>query len=75
MRPADVKDLQRYFVRLLSKQNGVTISLTPEAQRQLEAYNWPNNISVRKMDMNTVGRVVVNVTVNISVNISVSAVL
>jgi transcriptional regulator with AAA-type ATPase domain len=75
VRPADVKDLQRYFVRLLSKQNGVTISLTPEAQRQLEAYNWPNNISVRKMDMNTLCIVMVNITVNISVKFSVGAVL
>lgn len=49
VRPSDVLDLSRYFVRLLSKQQGVRLALTPEAERQLLAYNYPNNVVVSSL--------------------------
>lgn len=47
VRPADIIDLERYFMRVLSKQRGVRLTLTGEAERQLVAYTFPNNIVVR----------------------------
>lgn len=46
MRPADILDFQRYFMRLISKEQGVKLSLTPEAERSLLAYSFPDNIIV-----------------------------
>eukprot|EP00879_Flechtneria_rotunda_P013356 GHRR01013946.1.p1 GENE.GHRR01013946.1~~GHRR01013946.1.p1 ORF type:complete len:902 (+),score=300.53 GHRR01013946.1:340-3045(+) len=45
VRPADILDLARYFVRLLSKQRGVRLQLTPEAERTLASYTFPNNVN------------------------------
>jgi hypothetical protein len=47
VRPADIVDLERYFMRVLSKQKGVRLALTPEAERTLLGYSFPNNIVVR----------------------------
>eukprot|EP00883_Tetradesmus_obliquus_P009178 jgi/Sobl393_1/19957/SZX72903.1 len=44
VRPADIVDLERYFMRVLSKQKGVRLALTPEAERTLLGYSFPNNI-------------------------------
>jgi transcriptional regulator with GAF, ATPase, and Fis domain len=41
-------DLERYFMRVLSKQKGVRLALTPEAERTLLGYSFPNNIVVRE---------------------------
>ncbi len=48
VRPADILDLERYFMKTLSKQKGVVLKLTAEAERQLVAYTFPNNITVRQ---------------------------
>jgi hypothetical protein len=48
VRPADIVDLERYFMRVLSKQKGVRLALTPEAERTLLGYSFPNNIVVRQ---------------------------
>lgn len=48
MRPADVADLQKLFVRGIAKSRGQgSLSLTPEAVLQLESYSFPGNIKVR----------------------------
>eukprot|EP00882_Tetradesmus_deserticola_P011080 GHRQ01011715.1.p1 GENE.GHRQ01011715.1~~GHRQ01011715.1.p1 ORF type:complete len:603 (+),score=315.83 GHRQ01011715.1:299-2107(+) len=44
VRPADIIDLERYLMRVLSKQKGVRLALTPEAERTLLGYSFPNNI-------------------------------
>lgn len=46
VRPADVLDFIRYFMRVVSKEQGVKLTLTPEAERALLAYNFPDNIAV-----------------------------
>lgn len=46
VRPADIIDLERYFMKIISKRNGVKLTLTPEAERQLATYTFPNNINV-----------------------------
>lgn len=46
VRPADILDLERYFLRVISKRSGVKLTLTPEAERQLISYTFPNNITV-----------------------------
>jgi transcriptional regulator with GAF, ATPase, and Fis domain len=46
-------DLERYFMRVLSKQKGVRLALTPEAERTLLGYSFPNNIVVRGSDWGT----------------------
>lgn len=38
VRPADILDMQRYLLRIISRQRGETLSLTPEAERQLLSY-------------------------------------
>ncbi|KAL3157783.1 hypothetical protein ABBQ32_012207 [Trebouxia sp. C0010 RCD-2024] len=45
VRPADVADLQRLFVRGVAMSRGQgSLSLTPEAVLQLESYSFPGNI-------------------------------
>jgi len=46
VRPADVLDFVRYFMRVVSKEQGVKLTLTPEAERALLAYNFPDNVAV-----------------------------
>ena len=49
MRPADIADMAVYFSRQLAKRSAVRqLGLTPGALRQLESYNFPNNIRVRQ---------------------------
>lgn len=49
LRPADVKDLQRYYLRELARRQGSgggsmpRLSITDAALKQLESYNWPGN--------------------------------
>jgi hypothetical protein len=38
VRPADILDMQRYLLRIISRQRGEALSLTPEAERQLLSY-------------------------------------
>eukprot|EP00878_Enallax_costatus_P004842 GHUV01005096.1.p1 GENE.GHUV01005096.1~~GHUV01005096.1.p1 ORF type:complete len:906 (+),score=289.25 GHUV01005096.1:167-2884(+) len=45
VRPADIIDLERYFLKVISKRSGVKLTLTPEAERQLITYTFPNNIT------------------------------
>ncbi|KXZ56033.1 hypothetical protein GPECTOR_2g1585 [Gonium pectorale] len=53
LRPSDIKDLQRYFVRELARRSAggpgsgpsPRVDLTPAALRQLESYGWPGNIT------------------------------
>ena len=48
VRPADVADLQKLFVRGIAKSRGQgSLALTPEAVLQLESYSFPGNIKVR----------------------------
>lgn len=47
MRPADILDLERYYMRVVSKEQGVKLTLTQEAERALLAYSFPENITVR----------------------------
>ncbi|KAL0019848.1 hypothetical protein WJX79_006536 [Trebouxia sp. C0005] len=45
VRPADVADLQKLFVRGIAKSRGQgSLALTPEAVLQLESYSFPGNI-------------------------------
>ena len=47
VRPADVADLQKLFVRGIAKSRGQgPLSLTPEAVLQPESYSFPGNIKV-----------------------------
>jgi transcriptional regulator with AAA-type ATPase domain len=46
VRPADILDLERYYMRLVSKEQGVKLTLTQEAERALLAYSFPENITV-----------------------------
>lgn len=46
MRPSDILDFERYFMRLISKEQGVKLTLTQEAERALLAYSFPDNIIV-----------------------------
>ena len=47
VRPADVADLQKLFVRGIAKSRGQgPLALTPEAVLQLESYSFPGNIKV-----------------------------
>ena len=47
IRPADVADLQKLFVRDIAKSRGQgSLTLTPEAVLQLESYSFPGNIKV-----------------------------
>ena len=47
VRPADVADMAVYFSRQLSKRSAVRqLGLTSGAVRQLESYDFPNNIQV-----------------------------
>ncbi|GIL70179.1 hypothetical protein Vretifemale_1031, partial [Volvox reticuliferus] len=52
LRPGDVKDLQRFYLRQVVRQlDGATstssprFAVTPAAVRQLESYTWPGNIT------------------------------
>lgn len=44
VRPADILDLQRWYLKDIARTTGVKLSLTPEAERQLQAYSFPGNI-------------------------------
>ena len=47
MRPADIADMAVYFSRQLAKRSAVRqLGLTSGALRQLESYDFPNNIQV-----------------------------
>ena len=46
VRPSDILDFERYFMKLISKEQGVRLRLTPEAERALLAYSFPDNITV-----------------------------
>ena len=47
VRPGDVADLQKLFVRGIAKSRGQgSLTLTPEAVLQLESYSFPGNIKV-----------------------------
>ena len=47
VRPADIADLQKLFVRGIAKSRGQgSLTLTPEAVLQLESYSFPGNIKV-----------------------------
>ena len=51
VRPADVADMAVYFSRQLSKRSAVRqLGLTSGAVRQLESYDFPNNIQVLPID-------------------------
>ncbi|PNH01184.1 Nif-specific regulatory protein [Tetrabaena socialis] len=50
LRPADVKDLQRFYLAQAARQAGSgdatpRLAITPAALRQLESYGWPGNIT------------------------------
>lgn len=55
LRPADVKDLQRFYLKQVQSKlalqgsegegGAARLAVTPAALRQLEAYTWPGNIS------------------------------
>lgn len=47
VRPEDIDDLTRYFIRSLGRQRGIgrSLELTPEALKRLEAGQYPNNVS------------------------------
>ena len=48
MRASDVAELQQYLLKQAARRRGVSsLSLTPAAVRQLQSYNYPNNIQVR----------------------------
>jgi DNA-binding NtrC family response regulator len=55
-RPEDILPLSRHFLEFYSTEAGRPISLTPEAERALCAYNWPGN--VRELE-NVIERAVV----------------
>ena len=45
VRPGDVADLARYFVRQAARRKGLPqANMTQEAIRHLESYTFPNNI-------------------------------
>ncbi|KAK9840246.1 hypothetical protein WJX74_006102 [Apatococcus lobatus] len=45
VRATDVAELQRYFLKQAARRRGVpSLMLTPAAVRQLQSYNYPNNI-------------------------------
>ncbi|KAK9840711.1 hypothetical protein WJX84_002965 [Apatococcus fuscideae] len=45
VRPTDVADLQQFLMRQAARRRGLPrLTLTPTALRQLESYNYPNNI-------------------------------
>lgn len=46
VRPSDILDLERYYMRVVSKEQGVKLTLTQEAERALLAYSFPENITV-----------------------------
>lgn len=47
VRPGDVADMARYFVRQAARRKGLPAAdLTEEAVRRLESYTFPNNIKV-----------------------------
>lgn len=47
LRPADIADMAVYFSRQLAKRSAVRqLGLTSGAVRQLESYDFPNNIQV-----------------------------
>jgi transcriptional regulator with AAA-type ATPase domain len=47
VRPGDIADLARYFVRQAARRKGLPqANLTEEAIRHLESYTFPNNIKV-----------------------------
>lgn len=48
VRPADIIDLQRYFLRKIGQRTGKRIALSREAERQLEGYSFPGNTRVRE---------------------------
>ncbi|KAG2494498.1 hypothetical protein HYH03_007267 [Edaphochlamys debaryana] len=51
LRPADVKDLQRYYLSRTARRQGSSgtssprLVVTPAALRQLESYGWPGNVA------------------------------
>lgn len=47
VRPADILDFERYYMRVISKEQGVKLTLTQEAERALLAYSFPENVEVR----------------------------
>lgn len=57
VRPADILDLERYYMRVISKEQGVKLTLTQEAERALLAYSFPENITVRGLSKRTDGRI------------------
>ena len=47
VRATDVADLQKYMLRQAARRRDVPgLTLTPAAIRQLQSYNYPNNIQV-----------------------------
>lgn len=57
VRPADILDLERYYMRVISKEQGVKLTLTQEAERALLAYSFPENITVRGFFKRTDARI------------------
>lgn len=53
MRPSDIIDFERYFMKVISKEQGRRLTLTQEAERQLLAYSFPDNINVSTTVGNT----------------------
>ncbi len=53
LRPGDVKDLQRFYLRQFMRTQGASatssprLAVTPAAVKALESYAWPGNITVR----------------------------
>jgi transcriptional regulator with AAA-type ATPase domain len=47
VRPADILDFERYYMRVISKEQSVKLTLTQEAERALLAYSFPENVEVR----------------------------
>lgn len=47
IRPQDILDYQGYFARLIARRHGQErLSLTADAIRHLESYNFPDNVQV-----------------------------
>ncbi len=46
VRPADILDLQSYFLRRLSQRSGRRLVVSEDAARQLEGYSFPGNTRV-----------------------------
>ncbi|KAI8465837.1 MAG: cyclic nucleotide-binding protein [Monoraphidium minutum] len=43
VRPADILDLEQWYLKDVARTTGVRLTLTPEAERQLQAYAFPGN--------------------------------